>query len=354
MAVYDKTIIITGGAGFIGSNLLLYLIPRYPNYRFINIDCLTYAGNLANLREIEGKPNYGFEKIDIRDYERLRDCFERNKPDGLINLAAESHVDRSIIGPAQFIETNIIGTFNLLELARAESAKGRPFRFHQISTDEVYGAQEGMNSANEESPYRPSSPYSASKGSADLLVRAYNRTYRLDTVITISSNNFGPYQFPEKLVPLTIRNVLAGISIPIYGDGLQIRDWLYVKDHCRAIDLVFHKGVSGKSYNIGGGRQAANIDIVRSVCNHVDRLTGGGPSERLIELVQDRPGHDRRYAIDTNLIRSELGWRCEHPFEQALDETVEWYLNNQRWLADCISGEYANYYEKIYVKGWKS
>ncbi len=353
MAVYEKTIIITGGAGFIGSNLLLYLVPRYPNYRFINIDSLTYAGNLANLRKIERNANYVFEKIDIRDYAKLRDCFERFQPDGLINLAAESHVDRSIMGPAPFIETNILGTFNLLELTRARSAIKGSFRFHQVSTDEVYGEMEGESRADEDFPYRPSSPYSASKGSADHLVRAYHRTYGLDTVITISSNNFGPYQFPEKLVPLTIRNALAEIAIPIYGDGLQVRDWLYVMDHCRAIDLVFHKGVSGKTYNVGGGRQAANIDIVKSVCRHVDRLTGRGPSERLIELVKDRPGHDRRYAIDTHLIESELGWRCEYPFEQAMSETVEWYFKNKQWLDNCISGEYANYYDKVYAKGWK-
>lgn len=347
---YTKRIAVTGGAGFIGSNLLLMMIPRYPQYGFVNIDCLTYAGNLANLKAIENATNYRFERIDICEYGSLESCFQRHVIDAVIHLAAESHVDRSITGPAEFINTNIIGTFNLLELARRVLSEGREFRFHHISTDEVFGSLGETGFFTEESRYRPNSPYSASKAAADHLVRAYNKTYGLNVVTTNCSNNYGPFQHPEKLIPLMIRNATGGMPLPVYGDGRNVRDWLYVEDHCEAIDLVFHKGQAGNTYNVGGHNEIENIRIVRQICSILDELIGGEPRQRLITFVKDRPGHDRRYAIDASLIRRELGWIPKHTFEQGLRATVQWYLDNDAWLQDCVSGNYLKYYESMYGK----
>jgi dTDP-glucose 4,6-dehydratase len=344
---YKRRIIVTGGAGFIGSNLLIHLVPKYPEYLFVNVDCLTYAGNLSNLSKIASRPNYRFEKIDIRDSEGLHRCFDSYDPDGLIHLAAESHVDRSIMGPAEFISTNITGTFNLLELARR---RADDFRFLHISTDEVYGSLAGAGSFSEKSPYNPSSPYAASKAAADHLVNAYHVTYGLDSVTSNCSNNFGPYQFPEKLIPLTIRNAQAGLPIPIYGDGQNIRDWMYVEDHCRGIELVFHKGKAGETYNIGADNRQTNVDVVRKVCRILDRLCGGGPREKFIEFIKDRPGHDRHYAMDASRIKSELGWEARFSFDEGLETTIGWYLDNAEWLENCISGEYLRYYDKMYAK----
>jgi len=346
---FKKRLAVTGGAGFIGSNLLLYLVPRYPDYFFINIDVLTYAGNLANLKSIEKSPNYRFEKIDICDADSLKKCFDRYDFDGLIHLAAESHVDRSITGPARFINSNIMGTFNLLELAREIHEKGRAFRFHHVSTDEVYGSLNNEGYFVEDSPFRPNSPYSASKAAGDHLVRAYFKTYGLDAVTTNCSNNYGPFQFPEKLIPLMIRNARAGEALPVYGDGGNIRDWLYVTDHCRALDLVFHRGQSGETYNIGGHNEIANIELVRKICGLLDEFLGGGPREDLITFVKDRPGHDRRYAIDASKIDRELDWRPRNSFEEGLRRTVKWYLDNEQWLNNCINGSYLKYYEEMYL-----
>ncbi|MEW5925049.1 MAG: dTDP-glucose 4,6-dehydratase [Candidatus Zixiibacteriota bacterium] len=343
---YRRRVVITGGAGFIGSNLLRFMVPKYRDYLFVNIDCLTYAGNLANLKETENKENYIFEKIDIRDYERLKSCFDKYDVNAVIHLAAESHVDRSILTPEVFIDTNIKGTFNLLELARR---KGGDFRFHHVSTDEVFGSiDDGYFTEN--SAYNPSSPYAASKASADHLVRAYHRTYQLDTVISNCTNNFGPYQFPEKLIPLVIRNGMKNEVIPIYGDGANVRSWIYVEDHCRALDMIFHRGKSGETYNIPGSEELSNTELVGRICRILDKILGGGPRENLISYVGDRPGHDKRYALEGTAIESEIGWESACTFNQALERTIQWYLENQQWLDDCITGEYLNYYEKNYLK----
>ncbi|MCX6830405.1 MAG: dTDP-glucose 4,6-dehydratase [candidate division Zixibacteria bacterium] len=345
---FERHIIVTGGAGFIGSNLLLYMVPKYPQYLFINVDCLTYAGNLSSLTSVEKAANYRFEKINICDYQALQTCFEKYDIDSVIHLAAESHVDRSIVGPAEFIRTNVMGTFNLLELARKKSAGKRKFRFHHVSTDEVFGSLGESGYFTESTPYNPNSPYSASKASSDHLVRAYHKTYDLDAVTTNCSNNYGPYQFPEKLIPLVIRNARAGLPLPVYGDGRNIRDWLYVEDHCRALDLVFHQGKTGETYNIGGHNEVENIELVKIICRIMDEMIGGEPKERLITFVKDRPGHDRRYAIDASYIESQLGWKPLFTFEKGIRRTVAWYLENEKWLEDCISGHYLKYYEDMY------
>lgn len=348
---FEKRIIITGGAGFIGSNLLHYLTEKYPDYLFINVDCLTYAGNLSSLAAIENNANYRFEKINICDYDKMSACFDKYDVTGLIHLAAESHVDRSITGPAEFINSNIMGTFNLLEITRKLVQSGRSIRFLHISTDEVFGSLGTTGYFTETTAYKPNSPYSASKASADFLVRAYFKTYDLDVVTTNCSNNYGPYQFPEKLIPLMIRNARANLKLPIYGDGLNVRDWLYVEDHCRAIDLVFHKGSSGETYNVGGHNEVENIKLVRLICRIIDEKDGNKDSlskEKLIEFVKDRPGHDRRYAIDASFIESELGWRPKYTFREGISKTVNWYFDNKKWLENCISGHYLKYYKEMY------
>ncbi len=345
---FKRRIAVTGGAGFIGSNLLLMMVPLYPNYLFINIDSLTYAANLSNLSEIDSAENYEFEKIDITDYSRLEKCFAKYNFDAVIHLAAESHVDRSLIGPALFIQTNVMGTFNLLELARKLAASNRDFRFHHVSTDEVYGSIEADSRADENYPVNPSSPYAASKAAADQMVRSYHKSYGLNAVITNCSNNYGAFQFPEKLIPLLINNVINGKSIPVYGDGRNIRDWLYAEDHCRALDLVFHNGRAGSVYNIGSGSETENIILIEKICAILEKKTGAGPFDKLIEFVKDRPGHDRRYALDSSKIKNELGWEPSLSLDEGLELTVDWYLSRTDWLKNCTSGEYVKYYETVY------
>ena len=345
---FNKQVMVTGGAGFIGSNLLHFLVNRYPDTLFVNVDALTYAGNLTNLADIENASNYRFVRVDICDYDSLKGCFEQYELDGIIHLAAESHVDRSIIGPAPFISTNVLGTFHLLELARQRADSGRAFRFHHVSTDEVFGSLGDTGRFDEGSPYRPNSPYSASKAGADHLVRAYHRTYGLDVVTSNCSNNYGPYQHPEKLIPLVIRNAVAGQAIPVYGDGRQVRDWLYVGDHCEALDLVFHRGESGRTYTIGGDSEMKNIDLVKLLCAIIAETLGRPPFDDLITFVEDRPGHDRRYAIDATRISADLNWCPRHGLRDGLETTVRWYLDHEDWLASCVSGEYLTYYEKNY------
>lgn len=333
-------ILITGGAGFIGSNFIRYFTSKYPGHSVINLDNLTYAGNLENLKDIEDQPNYGFIKGDICDRQFL-DSLDFN---AIINFAAESHVDRSILDSFPFLHTNIIGTQNLLEAARK-----RGCRMLQISTDEVYGSiEKGL--FTEESPITPNSPYAASKASADLLVRAYHETYGMDVVITRCSNNYGPYQFPEKLIPLVISHAIARKQIPVYGDGENVRDWIHVLDHCKAIDAVFHRGVSGEVYNAGGKNECRNIDIIKKLLGLVAEKTRGDEKSlmNLITFVKDRQGHDRRYAIDPSKIERELGWKPETDFKEGLENTVDWYLAHQQWWERITSGEYMNYYKIQY------
>lgn len=330
-----KNIAITGGAGFIGSNLVRYMVKKYSDYNIINLDCLTYAGNLLNLVDIENAPNYFFEFVDITDLAALRRIFEKYRFNGIIHLAAETHVDRSIENPAKFVKTNVIGTFNILEIIREYNESGKNCRFHHVSTDEVYGSLNDEGYFTETTCYSPKSPYSASKASSDHFVRAYFNTYGIDSVITNCSNNYGPFQFPEKLIPLVITNIISGKKIPIYGDGLNVRDWLYVIDHCKAIDIVFHKGITGETYNIGGNNEMTNIDIVNLICTIMDiklNLPHGKSSRNLIEYVKDRPGHDRRYAIDAIKIKNELGWEPRWKFEMGLEATIDWYLTNKDWI----------------------
>jgi dTDP-glucose 4,6-dehydratase len=351
----DQTIIITGGAGFIGSHVVRLFVKKYPNYKIINLDALTYAGNLENLKDVEGAANYVFEKVNILDVAELDRIFETYNPNGVIHLAAESHVDRSIVSPLDFVYTNVVGTVNLLNAAKKHWVTSSPStltskRFYHVSTDEVYGALGDTGFFTEETPYDPHSPYSASKASSDHFVRAYHDTYALPVVITNCSNNYGPNHFPEKLIPLMINNVIHKKPLPVYGDGLYTRDWLFVKDHATAIDTVFHNGIIGETYNIGGFNEWKNIDLVKLLCRLADEKLGreAGESEQLITYVKDRPGHDRRYAIDATKINKELGWKPSVTFEEGLSQTLDWYLQNTDWLKHVTSGEYQNYYQSQY------
>lgn len=348
-----RHILITGGAGFIGSHVVRRFVTRYPDYRIVNFDLLTYAGNLANLSDVEQAPNYTFVRGDICDAEAVGEVFRRYAIDGVIHLAAESHVDRSIRDPFTFARTNVLGTLTLLHAAREEwQGAWAGKRFYHISTDEVYGALGfGDKPFNEGTRYDPHSPYSASKASSDHFVRAFHDTYGLPTVVTNCSNNYGPYQFPEKLIPLLVNNIRLERPLPVYGRGENVRDWLHVEDHARAIDLIFHEGQSGETYNIGGGNEWRNIDLVRLIVRTTDRLLGRpeGASERLITYVTDRAGHDLRYAIDSSKLRRELGWEPAFRFEEGIEQTVRWYLENQEWMERITSGEYEHYYEQMYV-----
>ncbi len=358
-----RTIIITGGAGFIGSHVVRLFVNKYPEYKIINLDKLTYAGNLANLRDIEDKPNYKFVKMDICDFERVLNLMKEENVDGIIHLAAESHVDRSIRDPFTFVQTNVIGTFTLLQAARLyweslpERYEGK--RFYHISTDEVYGALPIDNPEelfHETTKYDPHSPYSASKASSDHFVRAFHDTYGMPTIVTNCSNNYGPYQFPEKLIPLFINNIRHRKPLPVYGKGENVRDWLYVEDHARAIDVIFHKGAVAETYNIGGFNEWKNIDIIKVVIKTVDRLLGRKESEDLglITFVTDRLGHDARYAIDSRKLQKELGWEPSLQFEEGIERTVRWYLDNEEWLNSVTSGDYQKYYDTMYNSSEKN
>lgn len=348
----QKAIIITGGAGFIGSHVVRLFVNKYPEYRIVNLDALTYAGNLENLKDIEEKPNYIFEKVNILDAEALKKVFETHQPDGVIHLAAESHVDRSIHSPLDFVYTNVVGTVNLLNAAK-ELWKGNyeGKRFYHVSTDEVYGALGAEGLFTEETPYSPNSPYSASKAASDHFVRAYGETYHMPVVLSNCSNNYGPNHFPEKLIPLFINNIIEKKPLPVYGDGKYTRDWLFVKDHATAIDLVYHKGKDGETYNIGGFNEWQNIDLVKLLVKKMDEKLGNpeGTSESLITFVKDRPGHDLRYAIDATKINKELGWYPSVTFEEGLGHTIDWFFENKDWLKNVTSGTYQQYYEKQYA-----
>ncbi len=330
--------LVTGGAGFIGSNFVRYCLNRYPDYRIINYDKLTYAGNLENLSGIEKDPHYIFEKGDICDKQNVLRCLKDYSADMLVHFAAESHVDRSILGAAEFVQTNIVGTSVLLDAVKEFGIK----RYLQVSTDEVYGSLGDSGFFTETTPLHPNSPYSASKASADMLVLAYHHTFGLPVLVTRCSNNYGPYQFPEKLIPLMIANALNDKPLPVYGDGLNVRDWLHVYDHCSAIDAVLHQGTPGEVYNIGGNNEKPNLEIVKLILSHL------GKSESLITYVKDRPGHDRRYAIDSSKIQRELGWNPSYTFERGIAETIDWYIQNRQWWGRIVSGEYKEYYQKLY------
>ena len=346
-----KNILITGGAGFIGSHVVRRFVKNYPNYHIYNLDALTYAGNLENIADIENESNYTFVKGDIVDADFINELFQKHQFDGVIHLAAESHVDRSITDPLAFVKTNVIGTMNLLNSAKEIWASNtNDKRFYHISTDEVYGTLGETGLFTETTAYDPNSPYSASKASSDHFVRAYGETYGLPYVITNCSNNYGPNHFPEKLIPLFINNIINNKSLPVYGDGKYTRDWLFVEDHAVAIDLVFHEGKNHETYNIGGFNEWRNIDLVKLLCQQMDKKLGRTPgtSEQLITYVKDRPGHDLRYAIDASKINKELGWKPSVTFEQGLEKTIDWYLSNEEWLKSVTSGNYQKYYDKQY------
>ena len=348
-----RTILITGGAGFIGSHLVRLLVQKYPQYRIVNLDALTYAGNLENLRDVETLPNYVFEKADICNPLQLAEIFQKHQPDGIIHLAAESHVDRSIANPVAFVETNVLGTVNLLNAARnlwGEATNSK--RFYHVSTDEVYGSLGEEGYFTEDTRYDPRSPYSASKAASDHFVRAYYHTFHLPVVISNCSNNYGPNHFPEKLIPLIINNIRQGKPLPIYGDGKYTRDWLWVKDHALAIDAIFHRGRDGETYNIGGNNEWTNIDLVEKLCDIMDEMLNRstGSSRKLITYVKDRPGHDRRYAIDASKLHEEIGWQPTIQSEEGFRETARWYLNNEAWLEHVLSGEYQDFYARQYAK----
>ena len=349
--IMKRTILITGGAGFIGSHVVRRFVGKYPEYNIVNADKLTYAGNLENLTDIEQEKNYKFEKTDIVDKQSVLDLFEKYKFDGVIHLAAESHVDRSITGPDEFVFTNIVGTVNLLNAALNKwrsSFEGK--LFYHISTDEVYGSLGKEGLFTEETAYDPKSPYSASKASSDHMVRAYNHTFGVPAVISNCSNNYGPNQFPEKLIPLAINNIKNNKPIPVYGKGENIRDWLYVEDHASAIDLIFHRGKVGETYNIGGNNEWKNLDLILLLCRIMDKKLNRAPgtSEKLITYVTDRPGHDLRYAIDSSKLQEELGWTPLPDFADGLEKTVQWYLTNTKWLDRVLSGDYSKYYDQMY------
>lgn len=346
----ERKILITGGAGFIGSHLVRLMVNKYPNYLIVNLDALTYAGNPANLRDVEQAANYRFERVDICDVEAVREVFDRHSIDSVIHLAAESHVDRSIDDPFAFARTNVLGTLTLLQVAKERWNDDAQHLFYHVSTDEVYGSLGAEGAFTELSRYEPHSPYSASKASSDHFVRAFHDTFGLPIVVSNCSNNYGPYQFPEKLIPLFINNIRERRPLPVYGRGENVRDWLYVEDHARAIDLIFHHGRVGETYNIGGSNEWRNIDLVRLLVATTDRLLGRaeGEDDNLITFVRDRAGHDLRYAIDSTKLREELGWTPEVDFEEGIERTVRWYLHNDEWLTAVTSGEYRNYYSRMY------
>ncbi len=350
----EKTILVTGGAGFIGNHVVRRLVNNYPNYKVVNLDALTYAGNLENVKDVAKAPNYSFVKADITDLEEIRSVFANHNPDVVIHLAAESHVDRSIEDPLVFVKTNLMGTATMLQVAKENWNKcnyeGK--LFYHVSTDEVYGSLGEEGFFYEDTPYDPRSPYSASKAGSDHLARAWNHTFGLPVIVSNCSNNYGPYQFPEKLLPLFINNIKQKKSLPVYGKGINVRDWLYVEDHARAIDDILHKGTVGETYNIGGHNEYRNIDLIMLLCKLMDQKLGRpeGSSEGLITYVTDRAGHDMRYAIDATKLKDDLGWEPSLQFEEGLSRTIDWYLENEAWLEGVTSGAYQTYYEKMYKK----